>query len=99
MEVRLNDRERTEIERRARAGGVTLSRLVRHAALSVKLPARRANIDAEAVAALNRIGCNLNQIARAGNISKSLSAADLRKLSILRSAIADAVNAIQGAEK
>lgn len=51
----------------AQARGVTVSSLTRAAVLNVPLPDRRTGIEAEAVAALNRIGVNINQIARAGN--------------------------------
>lgn len=72
LEIRLAAEERTQIEQRARANGVTLSRYLRHAALGIKLPRRRVNVELEAVAALNRIGVNLNQIARAANHSGRL---------------------------
>ncbi|UWQ83528.1 plasmid mobilization protein [Leisingera caerulea] len=95
MEVRLSNCERAEIDRRARTAGVPVSKFVRHAALSIELPARRTNVEVEAVAALNRVGVNLNQIARIGNRSRSLSAADVRLLSVLTNEVAEAVSAIQ----
>lgn len=72
LEIRLTGDERAQIEARARASGLTMSRYMRHAALGLDLPRPRVNVEVEAVAALNRIGVNLNQLARSANRSGRL---------------------------
>ncbi|WP_343501953.1 plasmid mobilization protein [Alloyangia pacifica] len=91
MEIRLSDDERAQIEDRARANGVTFSRFLRHAALDLDLPPRRVNIEAETVAALNRVGGNLNQIAKAANRSGRLDPDQQRQLARAIDRVAAAV--------
>lgn len=73
IEIRLTDDERAQIEERVRDKGVTFSKYIRHAALGIELPSKRVKVELEAVAALNRLGVNLNQIARAANRSGRLA--------------------------
>ena len=55
--------------------GVRVSELVRRKTLGVRMPApvQEAKLQADAVAALNRIGVNLNQIAKRMNSAKPLN--------------------------
>ena len=55
--------------------------MMRAALLSQPLPDRKSAIEVEAVAALNRVGANLNQIARAANSSGGLTAEQIKSLS------------------
>lgn len=71
--VRVTGEEKAEIDARAQAAGLTAGGFLRAAGLGGKTPRSlpRTPIDrellAEAVAELNRVGNNLNQIARALN--------------------------------
>lgn len=71
--VRLDQKELTEIEAGAEAAGLTLASFARQKILSgpARKPSRRAPVDAallaKALGELNRVGSNLNQIARALN--------------------------------
>jgi Mobilization protein NikA len=68
--VRLTAAERARLDAKAAAAGVTLSRLIRAAALGYRLPAPP--IVREAMNELNRVGGNLNQIARHANATGEL---------------------------
>jgi hypothetical protein len=68
--VRLTAAEREQLDAKAVAAGVTLSKLIRTAVLSYRLPSPP--VTREAVNELNRIGGNLNQIARHANATGAL---------------------------
>lgn len=76
--------ERARLEEQAVARGTTIAPLIRAAILSQPLPDRKTGIEAEAIAALNRAGANLNQIARAANSTGgSLTAQQISALAAL----------------
>lgn len=95
IEFTVTSPERLSIEAKARSCGLPIASLARSALLDLKLPVRKVNIEAEAIAALNRIGSNLNQIARVGNSSGSLSPDQIRALASLHKAAATAVQKIK----
>lgn len=59
------------------------------------MPAKQLDIEAEAVAALNRLGSNLNQIAKAANRAGRLDAIQERALSRIVAQVTAAVATIQ----
>lgn len=69
--IRLTAAERAELDAKAAAAGVTLSRLVRAAALRYRLP--QAPVTVAMVRELQAIGINLNQIARQLNTTGELA--------------------------
>ena len=83
----MSDPERAEIAKRANALGLPVAAYMRSIVLGSEPPARRAGVDAEAVASLNRIGANINQIAKVGNASKTLSPAQIKALAALHTQI------------
>ncbi|MBE3637216.1 plasmid mobilization protein [Mangrovicoccus algicola] len=95
LELQLHDAERSEIVRRAKAAGLCAATFCRFAALGYPMPAKRFDIEAEAVAALNRVGNNLNQIAKAANKSGRLDAAHERQLSHAVAQVSEAVATIR----
>ena len=74
LPVRLTTAERAELERSARAHGLTVADFMRRRALGYRLPPLDAKHRAMAslAAALMPIGVNLNQIARATNAGRHL---------------------------
>jgi hypothetical protein len=76
--VWVSDAEKAAIEERATAAGLSVSSYLRAAATGETGPGarRRPTVDrqllGQAVAELNRVGNNVNQIARAGNIGKDI---------------------------
>lgn len=80
LHVPMTDSERDNIRRKAEAHGLTVASYMRSAALGMEPPARRAGVDAEAVASLNRIGSNLNQIAKVCNAKGALNPGQLKAL-------------------
>jgi hypothetical protein len=74
LPVRLTTAERAELERSARAHGLTVADFMRRRALGYRLPPLDAEHQAMAslAAALMPIGVNLNQIARATNAGRHL---------------------------
>lgn len=83
------------------ARGLTLSDLVRRAALSVRMPARRfdrthAALLTRTLGELGRIGGNLNQLVRCANSGKLVGhdaelASTLAELDVLRAHVRDIV--------
>jgi lambda repressor-like predicted transcriptional regulator len=85
LKVYLDDEEWDRVVDMADAVAMPLSGYVRAFLMTQKPPAPKAKgVTAEAVAALNRNGALLNQLARIGHTSKTLSAADLRELTAAR---------------
>jgi post-segregation antitoxin (ccd killing protein) len=90
LSVRLNGRERDELVGRARARGLSVTRLLVDGALGLPLPPARSPVDehsrellGELVGRLDaldehlvRVGNNLNQMAHGVNISRELSATE-----------------------
>jgi hypothetical protein len=93
MSIRLNGREREELGKRARARGLSVTRLLVDGALAQPLPPARVPLDERAEADLAglvgrldgldeqlvRVGNNLNQMAHGANISRELPATALLK--------------------
>lgn len=73
--------ERSRIEARARATGLSLSAFHRQLALEGAIVQRESLADQDLVRALAAIGNNLNQIARAANISGELDSPTTERLS------------------
>ena len=73
--IRCTAAERAFIELQAERAGVTPAEFCRRAALGQRILAARtkASPDARLAAELNRIGVNLNQIAHAANVGRTLS--------------------------
>lgn len=69
LNIRLSDRERMRLEHRAAALGLTLAEFMRGRGLGYRLSRRAAErqADALALATLNRLGVNLNQITHHAN--------------------------------
>lgn len=85
LKVYLDDAEWNRVVDMADAVAMPLSGYVRAFLMTQQAPAPKARgVTAEAVAALNRNGALLNQLARIGHASKTLSAADIRELTAAR---------------
>lgn len=82
--MRLNAEERRILGEKSSQAGVSISSLIRRAALDLKLKPRPARIDAEAMRELSAIGNNLNQLARALNQCGSTGTIDPVLLANLR---------------
>lgn len=65
--VRMTEAELIHVADQAEMAGLSLSDFIRQRALSGKVTPRRSPIEASNLTELNRIGVNLNQIARAVN--------------------------------
>ena len=90
LSVRLNGREREELVKRARARGLSVTRLLVDGALERPLPPARSPVDEQSRAFLGdlvgrldaldeqlvRVGNNLNQMAHGVNISRELRATE-----------------------
>ena len=98
LNPRLTAAERAEIERSAAAFGVSPSEFMRRRALGYRLPADLAAQQATASigAAFNRLGVNLNQIARHLNAGGGRSAALERDLHALLERINAAMDRLYG---
>lgn len=97
LAIRLSGDEWDEIEDMAEAAQLPLSTYVRSFILTQKPPAPKVSgIDAEAVAALNRIGSLLNQIARVGNTSKAFSTADIQGVTAVRERLSAIASQLEG---
>lgn len=83
--------ELAAVEAAAALVGLDVSEFIRRRALGAKIPPAKAAADAQMLADLNRIGVNLNQIAKAANIGKTLEgqlAAALVELQALMAKVA-----------
>ena len=69
---RVTAAELAHVEEQARAAGLDVSEYVRRRALGGRIAARRAATDDRALDELNRIGVNLNQLAHAANMGRTL---------------------------
>jgi hypothetical protein len=85
LKIYLDDDEWNHVVDMAETVAMPLSGFVRTFLLTQKPPRPRATgVTVEAVAALNRTGSILNQIARIGNTSKTFSAAEVRAVAAAR---------------
>ena len=86
LELTLNDAEREIIVRGAAATGLTMAAFARQTMMIDQQVTTRAKahiVDRAAVAALNAIGTNLNQIARVANATKALSPQNMAALAAI----------------
>ena len=85
LKIYLDDHEWDHVVEMAETVAMPLSGFVRTFLLTQKPPSPRATgVTLEAVAALNRTGALLNQIARVANRSQTLSAAEIRGVAAAR---------------
>jgi hypothetical protein len=97
LKVYLDDEEWDRVVDMADAVAMPLSGYVRAFLMTQKPPAPKVRgITSEAVAALNRNGALLNQLARIGHASKTLSAADIRELTAARERLVAIANDLKG---
>ena len=85
LNPRLTAAERAEIERNAAALGLSPSEFMRRRALGYRLPANVAAQQATASlgAAFNRLGVNMNQIARQLNVGRHPSEVEAHLLALI----------------
>ena len=86
--LRVTAAERAEVERRAEAAGLSLVEFCRRSIFAKKVRPVMSATDAAALAELNRVGVNLNQIARATNAGRDLPASLEATLREVRAAVA-----------
>ena len=77
--LRLSPKEKSELEDRAERAGLSLAEYLRRRALGKPV---RTRVDKEATHELNRIGVNLNQLARAANAGKLEAVSDRAEAAI-----------------
>ncbi len=70
--LRVTAAERALVEERADAAGVALVEYCRHAIFQSSIAPKRGTIDQALLVELNRVGVNLNQIARHFNAGRNL---------------------------
>lgn len=89
VSIRLTTFERAGVEVKAAQSGLSLSDFCRRAILGHRVTAsnKPQQVNAEALVELNRIGVNLNQIARAGNRGEPLPRFFGQTLSVVEAAI------------
>ena len=73
LKLTLSEDEYEVLSRQAEEAGISMAGVVRFAVLGLPLPRRRTGVEVEAVAALNRIGSNLNQLVRIANSERVLT--------------------------
>lgn len=70
--LRVTAAERALVEERAEAAGLSLVEYCRHAIFKTRIAPKRGTIDQALLVELNRVGVNLNQIARHFNAGRDL---------------------------
>lgn len=95
VEFQASPDEYALIAQKALAAGFPTATYTRWCALGAAMPARKMRIEAETVAALNRLGAHLNQIARAAN-GKGLTQQQVQALAALHRKIHEAVTNLKG---
>lgn len=101
LELMLSDAERDIVAASAAATGLTMAAFARQAMMIDQPVSARAKahvVDRAAVAALNAIGSNLNQIARVGNSSKTLNPQHLHALTVMFRKLSAIVKKIESPE-
>ena len=89
--IRLTSDERTLLDEKAAAAGVTLSQLIRSAVLGYRLPSPP--IVREAMGELRRVGVNLNQLRLANTTGDMPALAELRAIrGVLEAAVRSALD-------
>lgn len=74
LKIALSESEYEVLSGQSGEAGISMAAIIRGAVLGLPLPKRRTSIEIEAIAALNRIGGNLNQLVRVANVEKILTA-------------------------
>ena len=97
LAIRLHDDEWNRIAAMAGSVSLPMSSYVRSFILTQQPPKPKATgVTVEAVAALNRVGALLNQIARVGNSSKSIPAAEVMRVTAARRRILEIATKLTG---
>lgn len=102
VRIRLLDEERDALHAKAEAAGLTVGAYLRQAGLGYagmrarRAPRVNAVLLAQAIAALNKAGSNLNQIARRGNYGMGIDPETAQTLSATRAAVQQMVAAAKG---
>ncbi|KKB09195.1 hypothetical protein VE26_04165 [Devosia chinhatensis] len=97
----LSDAEREIVAASAAATGLTMAAFARQAMMIDQPVSARAKahvVDRAAIAALNAIGSNLNQIAKIGNSSKTLNQQHLQALTVMFRRLSAIVKRIENPE-
>ena len=82
VSFRLSEEEKELLEKRATKLGVTRSEYIRQMVLQGFVINHRNEVIQDLVVAVNRIGVNINQIARVCNETRNVYASELEKLQI-----------------
>lgn len=97
LAVRLSDSEWNHIADLANQVRLPMSTYVRAYILTQKPPKpRAAGVSVEAVAALNRVGALLNQIAKIGNSSRTFSATEIAGVTAARKRLVEIADQLSG---
>jgi hypothetical protein len=97
LAIRLGDNEWDKISDMAEAVRLPMSTYVRSFILTQSPPKPKATgVTVEAVAALNRMGALLNQIARVGNTSKTFSAVEVERVTAARKRLGQIADQLAG---
>ena len=70
--IRVTVAERERVEEKAAAAGMTVTQYIRRAVLKTRIAPKRGSTDQALLVELNRVGTNLNQIARRVNAGRNL---------------------------
>lgn len=102
VRIRLLDEERDALHEKAQAAGLTVGAYLRQAGLGYagmrarRAPRVNAVLLSQAIAALNKAGSNLNQIARRGNYGMGIDPEAAQTISETRAAVQQIVAATRG---
>ena len=94
IKLTVSDDEFQKISDKAFDAGLSLAALTRSAALALPIPQPKFDIDRQAVAALNRVGNNLNQIARVAHAERLLTPDQIEALGEVLQAVEDVTQRI-----
>lgn len=72
VQARLTAAEKIYVEEQAEAAGLSTAAYVRRRILGLPVRAKASRVDASLLTELNRIGVNINQLARAANTGREL---------------------------
>lgn len=95
VKMTLTEDEFRQISDRAERSGLSIASLTRSAALALEIPKPRVDIDRAAIVSLNRVGVNLNQIAKAANSRGFLTDPQIRILGGVLRNVQDAIQRIE----
>ena len=94
IKLTVNDEEFQKISDKAYDAGLSLAALTRSAALALPIPKPKFDIDRQAVAALNRVGNNLNQLTHLAHAAKVLTHDQIEALGEVLRAVEDVTQRI-----